>query len=172
MPAEATLTVTDRSSAPAAAPTGMPAPGPSSQRHGRSEEHRLGHRVLTLMGGRFTRDTSIYVIGMLAVGPFSLVSVAVLTRLMAPTQYGELAVLMFLAGYLTTVYNTGSLHGTFMWVYGASEGEVDSDATITSTPRRALGTGVALTLLIVTAGTLVCCALAPTLARLLLARGS
>lgn len=175
MPAEATLTVTDRSSAPIAASAGTLATGPSSKRHPRSEEHRLGHRFLTLMGGRFTRDTSIYVIGMLAVGPFSLVSVAVLTRLMAPTQYGELAVLMFLAGYLTTLYNTGSLHGTFMWVYGASEGEgddVDSDATITSTPRRALGTGVALTLLIVTAGTLVCCAFAPTLAHLLLDRGS
>ena len=123
------------------------------------------------MGGRFTRDTLIYILGALAVGPFSLVSVVVLTRLMVPSQYGELAVLLFLAGYLTTLYNTGSLHGTFMWVYGTSEGEGDdvgSDTTITSAPRRALGTGVVLTLIIVTAGTVVCCAFAPTLAQVLL----
>jgi O-antigen/teichoic acid export membrane protein len=127
------------------------------------------------MGGRFTRDTLIYTIGMLAVGPFSLVSVAVLTRLMVPAQYGELAVLLFLAGYLTTLYNTGSLHGTFMLVYGASEGEgddVDSDATITSAPKRALGTGVVLTLMIVSAGTALCCVFAPALSQMLLGHRS
>jgi SAM-dependent methyltransferase/O-antigen/teichoic acid export membrane protein len=130
-----------------------------------------GHRFLALTGGRITRDTLIYVLGLLAVGPFSIVSVAVLTRLMAPGQYGELAVMFFFAGYLTTLYNTGSLHGTFMLVYGASEGEgddIDSDASISSAPTRALGTGVLLTLAIVVAGTAVCFALAPSLAQLLL----
>jgi O-antigen/teichoic acid export membrane protein/SAM-dependent methyltransferase len=123
------------------------------------------------MGGRFTRDTAIYVVGMLAVGPFSLISVVVLTRLLDPTQYGELALLFFLSGYLTMLYNTGSLHGTFMLVYGASEGEGDdigSDGRISATPRRALGTGMTLTLMIVSAGTAVCILLAPTLAQLLL----
>ena len=147
----------------------------TTEDHPGPEDNRAGHRFLALMGGRFTRDTIIYVIGSLAVGPFSLVSVVVLTRLMAPAEYGELAVMLFLAGYLTTVYNTGSLHGTFLLVYGASEGEgddVDSDATITSTPRRALGTGVLLTLMIVSVGTALCCAFAPTLARLLVDRSS
>jgi O-antigen/teichoic acid export membrane protein len=133
---------------------------------GSAEHRQTANRLLSLMGGRFTRDTLIYVAGMLAVGPFSLVSVAVLTRVMVPAQYGRLAVLMVFASYLTTLYNTGSLHGTFMYVYGASEGEgddVDSDATITSVPRRALGTGVALTLMIVTLGTAVCWVLAPSL---------
>jgi O-antigen/teichoic acid export membrane protein len=139
------------------------------------EDHRTGHRFLTLMGGRFTRDTLIYVAGQLAVGPFSLVSVVVFTRLLDPTQYGQLALLMFFAGYLTVIYNTGSLHGTFMWVYGASEGEgddVDSDRTITSTPKRALGTGVALTLMIVSTGTALCCMFAPALSQLLLKSSS
>jgi O-antigen/teichoic acid export membrane protein len=143
--------------------------------HARSEEHRRGHRLLALMGGRFTRDTLIYSIGTLAVVPFSLASVIVITRLMVPSQYGELAVLLILAGYLTTLYNTGSLHGTFMFVYGASEGEgddVSSDASITSAPRRALGTGIVLTLLIVTAGTAACFLVAPTLSQLLLQRSS
>jgi O-antigen/teichoic acid export membrane protein len=120
------------------------------------------------MGGRVTRDTAIYVLGTLVVGPFSLVSVVVLTRLLAPAAYGEMAVLFVAAGALTTLYNTGSLHGTFMWVYGASEGEggddVDTDSPITSTPRRAMGTGVVMTFAIVSAGTGVLCLLAPTIA--------
>src|SRR5580704_12500504 len=140
-----TLTTKERSRAPReGAPATRNTGGPSGSPHGR-EDRQTGHRFLTLMGGRFTRDTLIYTVGGLAVGPFSLVSVAVLTRVMATAQYGELALLMFFAGYLTTLYNTGSLHGTFMWVYGASEGEgddVDSDTTITSGPRRALGTGL------------------------------
>jgi O-antigen/teichoic acid export membrane protein len=120
------------------------------------------------MGGRVTRDTAIYVLGTLVVGPFSLVSVVVLTRLMAPAAYGELGVLFAAGGALTTLYNTGSLHGTFMWVYGASEGEggddVDTGGTITSTPRRAMGTGVVMTLVIVSLGTGVLCLLAPAIA--------
>ncbi|HEV3071615.1 MAG TPA: methyltransferase domain-containing protein [Solirubrobacteraceae bacterium] len=136
-------------------------------------EHHRGHRFLALTGGRVTRDTLIYIVGLLAVGPFSLVSVAVLTRVLAPGQYGDLALLLVLAGYLTTLYNTGSLHGTFMWVYGAAEGEGDdvgAEAAITSTPKRALGTGVVLTLMIVTAGTALCFVAAPAIAGLLLGR--
>jgi O-antigen/teichoic acid export membrane protein len=130
------------------------------------------HSPLTLMGGRVTRDTAIYVLGTLVVGPFSIVSVVVLTRLLTPADYGELAVLFVAAGALTTLYNVGSLHGTFMWVYGASEGEgddVDSDSSITSTPRRAMGTGVVMTLVIVSLGTGVICLLAPTIAHRLFA---
>ena len=123
-----------------------------------------GAGCVTLTGGRVTRHTLIYIVGLLAVAPFSLVSVAVLTRLLLPAQYGELGVLFVFAGFATVFYNTGSLHGTFMLVYGASEGEGDdvgSDTEITSAPRRALGTGVVLTLMIVTAGTAVCFVLAP-----------
>jgi O-antigen/teichoic acid export membrane protein len=126
------------------------------------------HSPLTLMGGRVTRDTAIYVLGTLVVGPFSLISVIVLTRLMAPAAYGELGVLYVAAGALTMLYNTGSLHGTFMYVYGASEGEggddVDTGAPITSTPRRAMGTGVLMTLAIVSFGTLIFCVAAPAIA--------
>jgi O-antigen/teichoic acid export membrane protein len=171
----ATVTSAGPSSARSGEASALPATGGRSDDSRHTADHRIGHRFLTLMGGRFTRDTTIYVAGSLAVGPFSLVSVAVLTRLMVPSQYGELAVLMVFAGYLTMLYNTGSLHGTFMWVYGTSEGEgddIDSDATITSTPRRAMGTGVALTLIIVTAGTAVFCLLAPTLSHLLALHGS
>lgn len=136
-----------------------------------SQSDPRSHKFLTLMGGRFTRDTAIYIVGALAVGPFSLVSVMVLTRIMSPAEYGELALLFFFSGYLTVLYNTGSLHGTFMLVYGASTGEgddIDSDSRLSETPRRALGTGMTLTLIIVTAGTLVCFGFASTLSQALL----
>ncbi len=133
--------------------------------------HHRSHRFLALTGGRVTRDTSIYVVGLLAVGPFSLISVAVLTRVLATSQYGALALLMVFAGYLTTLYNTGSLHGTFMLVYGVSDGEGDEvgeETGLTSTPRRSLATGVLLTLMIVSAGTAVCVVTAPQIAGFLL----
>jgi O-antigen/teichoic acid export membrane protein len=142
---------------------------------GSTTDHGVKRRLLTLTGGRVTRHTLIYIVGMLAVGPFSLVSVVVLTRLLVPGQYGEMGVLFVFAGFATVLYNTGSLHGTFMLVYGASEGEgddVSANGTITSTPRRALGTGVVLTLMIVTVGTAICFVLAPALAQLLLHRRS
>jgi O-antigen/teichoic acid export membrane protein len=131
---------------------------------------RASHSAATLLGGRLTRHTAIYALGTLAVGPFSIVSVVFLTRLLAPAQYGELALLLVFAGFLTTLYNIGTLHGTFLFVYGVSEGgegdDVESDATVTSAPRRALGTGVVLSLIVVTFGTLLCFVLAPTLAHL------
>jgi O-antigen/teichoic acid export membrane protein len=156
-------------------PTAQADSQPADRVDGRPRDRRIGHRLLALVGGRVTRHTLIYVIGMLAVGPFSVLSVMVLTRLLVPAQYGDLAVLMFFAGYLTTLYNTGSLHGTFMLVYGVSEGEgddVDTGGALASAPRRALGTGVVLTLLIVTAGTLVFFAIAPSLSQMLLHRSS
>jgi O-antigen/teichoic acid export membrane protein len=123
---------------------------------------------LTLMGGKVTRDTAIYVLGTLVVGPFSIVSMVVLTRLLAPSAYGELAVLFVVAGLLTTLYNVGTLHGTFMWVYGSSDGEEgdegDADSAITSAPRRAMATGVAMTLVVIAIGTGVLCLLAPMIA--------
>lgn len=128
---------------------------------------------LALAGGRLTRDTLIYGLGNVAVGPFSLISVAVLTRVLPPAQYGRLGVLLVFAGFLTVLYNTGSLHGTFMWVYGQSdEGEVPDDVGATgalaATPRRAMGTGVVLTLLIVGSGTAIVVIVAAPLAKLLL----
>jgi O-antigen/teichoic acid export membrane protein len=138
---------------------------------GAPNDQGVGRRLVTLTGGRLTRHTIIYIVGLLAVAPFSLVSVAVLTRLLLPAQYGELGVLFVFAGFLTVFYNTGSLHGTFMLVYGASEGEGDdvgAEAKITSAPRRALGTGVVLTLMIVTLGTAVCFAFSTELSQALL----
>ena len=57
---------------------------PAVAAQGARKDQRLGHRLLTLTGGRVTRHTVIYIAGLLAVGPFSLVMVIVLTRLLVP----------------------------------------------------------------------------------------
>ena len=73
-------------------PVNMLLPGPGDRRNGglriyphampltavtgdgTAKDQRVGQRLLTLTGGRVTRHTVIYVIGLLAVAPFSLIS--------------------------------------------------------------------------------------------------
>jgi O-antigen/teichoic acid export membrane protein len=132
-------------------------------------KHGAG-RLLPRLGGLVTRHTLIYIAGSFAVGPAGLISVVITTRLLGASKYGELGVLFVFAGFATMLYNTGSLHGTFMYAYGATEGEGDdvgARGKITSNHKRALGTGVVLTLAIVSAGTAFCFLLAPQIAELL-----
>jgi O-antigen/teichoic acid export membrane protein len=134
--------------------------------------------ILSLVGARMTRDTAIYVAGTALVFPFSLISVAVLTRYLSPHEYGRLALMYVFAGFLTTAYNIGTLHGTFYWVYGSSaEGAEDAGAQLAigepvGVPQRALGTGVVLTLVVVAVGTAAVWSLSPMLARWLLHDGA
>src|SRR4051794_10337443 len=127
-----------------------------------------------MLGGRIGRDTLIYAAGTAMVLPFSLVTVAVLTRYLAPAAYGELAVMLVFASLLTTVYNLGSLQGTFMWVWGAGDegAEVGEEGggAVSGTKRRALGTGLLLTVLVVTSLTVPIALAAGPIGELLLGR--
>ena len=84
--------------------------------------------VLVLFGSKISRDTAVYAAGTAIVLPFSLVTVAVLTRFLDPAEYGQVAVLFVCASLLTTVYDLGSLQGTLMWVFGGAGEDVDLDA--------------------------------------------
>jgi len=84
--------------------------------------------ILGRVGGRISRDTLIYALGMMAVFPFSLIQVAVLTRFLAPSAFGDLSLLLMFAGIATIIMNSGTLHGTFMYVFGAGgDGDGDDD---------------------------------------------
>lgn len=113
--------------------------------------------AVTLFGAKVGRDALIYAsTGVIAVF-FGLISVAVLTRLLPPAQYGHLAVYSFFMIILMVIYNLGSLQGTMSFVFGGG-GDEDDDgddddlldpALITAGDRRrALGTGLAWTALI------------------------
>ena len=130
--------------------------------------------TIVLFGSRISRDTAIYVAGTAAVLPFGLVTIAVLTRYLSPSEYGELAIVFVFAGLLTTIYNIGSLQGVMMWVFGGS-GEEEAISSGSGAPagqkREALGTGFVLTFAVVSVATLPVMAFAEPIARLLLGEG-
>ena len=113
---------------------------------------------MTRYGRRVSRDAVLYFLGTATVLPLSLVNVAVFTRYLDPSEYGDLAVLFVLAGSLTVLWNLLTLQGTFLWVFGAGDdadigSEEDGRLARVGTKRRALGTGALLTLLTVLGGT-------------------
>lgn len=135
-------------------------------------------RLLTRFGSRISRDSAIYALGMGMVFPFSLIQVAVLTRFLDPASFGTLGILFVYAGLLTILYNIGTLQGTFIWTFGASEGgEDDGDVSagddagdvdrLADDKRRALGSGLLLLCAIVGVGTFAIVAFSEQLAVLL-----
>ncbi len=91
--------------------------------------------ALTRFGGRVGRDALIYATtGVISIF-FGLVSVAVLTRLLPPAQYGHLAVYSFFMIILMVIYNLGSLQGTMSFVFGGGGDEDDDDGDDLSTRR-------------------------------------
>ena len=105
-------------------------------------------------GARADARHAIYVIGAVIGFVLALVSIAVVTRFLAPAQFGQLALLLIFAAFLTIFYNVGTLQGTFLWVFGsAGEEDVEDDSGESSqagTKRKALGTGLIITVAIIT----------------------
>jgi O-antigen/teichoic acid export membrane protein len=110
------------------------------------------HGVGTRFAGRIGRHAGAYgaaaVAGMLA----GLVSVAVFTRFLDPSEFGKMAVLSTISTLITTIGTLGIMQGTMRRVYGttADEEAGDIDAAeqkeaMAADPRLALSTGLALT---------------------------
>lgn len=122
------------------------------------------------LGARVGRHASVYALGSGITLVFGLASVAALTRLLPTHDYGRLAILFVFAGVVTVFLNLGSLQGTFSWVFGGSDEEIDNDLDDAGAvdKRAALGTA----LVYFSCGAIVVGALialgAPTLADLLL----
>lgn len=134
--------------------------GEQTQVNGSEEKpkkRRKDTRAGEAWGAKLTRDTSIYVIGAVIGFVLALASIAVVTRYLTVPQFGQLALLLTFAAFLTVIYNTGSLQGTFVWVFGsAGEEDVEDDGgehSQAGQKRRALGTGLIITTLITVLGT-------------------
>ena len=130
-------------------------------------------RMDEAFGARLSRDTSIYIAGAVISFILALASIIVLTHFLSPAEFGELALLLVFAAFLTVFYNLGTLQGTFMWVFGSAgeeevEAEGEAKASATGTKRRALGTGMVTTCALAAAGTIVVVALAPWFAGIVL----
>jgi O-antigen/teichoic acid export membrane protein len=131
---------------------------------------------LSRLGVKLSRHAGIYAGGRVLILILGLANVAVLTRFLPPSVFGELAIFLVFASLLTILYNLGTLQGTFMWVYGAAEdddgdgydeGEGGREVMEGPERRRALTTGLILTAMVSAAGTLVVVAYSADIAKLL-----
>jgi len=125
----------------------------------RKRRKRKDPRAGEAWGAALTRDTSVYVIGAFIGFFLALISIAVVTRFLSVAQFGQLALLLTFAAFLTIIYNVGTLQGTFIWVFGSAGEEDIADEDVESsqagTKRRALGTGLIITALITLCGTVI-----------------
>ena len=128
------------------------------------------------LGSQIGRQSLLYVVGFLAGLPLFLINVVVLTHFLTPAQYGNLGVLFAVAAVLTMLENLVTMRGTLGWAYGAGAAEDDDEdiggdddedqreIAARRDPRRAMGTGLAMTLIVVVALSVLPIAFASTLA--------
>lgn len=103
------------------------------------------------LGRQISVHTGIYGINAVVTFALGIVNVAVLTRFLSLEQFGELAVLLVFATFVTVVANLTALQGSFQWVFGASGeggegGDEHAESTRTASDKRtALTTGLVVT---------------------------
>jgi len=108
------------------------------------------HGVGTRLAGRIGRHATAY--GLAAVSSMlaGLVSVAVFTRFLDPSEFGKMAVLSTVSTIITLIATLGIMQGTMRRVYGSAgddeAGDVDvaESGVVSGDPRLALTTGLAL----------------------------
>jgi O-antigen/teichoic acid export membrane protein len=128
-------------------------------------------RPLDRLVRRIGRHGSVYLTASVVVGLAGVAQVAVLTRLLTPTQFGQLAILTVFSASMTLLLNLGSLQGSFRAVFGtAGEDAVDGEdePQHLGDPRRALGNALALTTALAFVGAVAVAAFSRSLADLLL----
>jgi O-antigen/teichoic acid export membrane protein len=129
-----------------------------------------------VLGARVVRYSSIFAGGLIVTNLIAFASTIVLAHLLGPAEFGQLALLLFLAGLLTLIFNLGSKQGTIRRVFGADDDEddddEDDDSELSEASQRSLGTGIVLTTLLSLVGTGIVVLLAPQIADLLLGGGA
>ncbi|HKO39393.1 MAG TPA: hypothetical protein VJU14_13595 [Solirubrobacterales bacterium] len=113
---------------------------------------------MTLFGEVAMRDAAIFGLGMAAIVPLGIVSVAVTTRYLPPAVFGHLAILFAIASILTVLSAIGFTTGTMLATYGSDDGEGDG-VEVDARPVAVAGESVAETVAerrrLFTSGTLI-----------------
>jgi O-antigen/teichoic acid export membrane protein len=124
------------------------------------------------LGAQVVRYSSIFSGGLVITNVLAFASTIVIAHLLGPAEFGQLALLLFLAGLLNMAFNLGSKQGTMRRVFGADDDEDDDDDAeeegLSEASQRSLGTGIVLTSLLAATGTVTVVLLAPQVADLLL----
>jgi O-antigen/teichoic acid export membrane protein len=80
-------------------------------------------RVMTIYAQTMTRTGGMYAVGLMGIVPFGIVSLAVTTRFLDPSDYGRLTVLFAISSVLTILSGIGYAHGAFLSAYGLVDGD-------------------------------------------------
>ncbi len=125
-----------------------------------------------MLGASVVRYSSIFSGGLIIGHMMAFASTIVLAHLLAPADFGQLNLLLFLSGLLNLLFNLGSKQGTMRRVFGADDDEddddEDEDEDLSEAAQRSLGTGLVLTVMLALLGTSLVVAFAPQVADLLL----
>jgi O-antigen/teichoic acid export membrane protein len=124
-----------------------------------------------VLGAQVVRYSSIFSGGLVVTNLLAFASTIVVAHLLSPAEFGQFALLLFLAGLLNLVFNLGSKQGTMRRVYGADDDEDDDDEDdqeLSEASQRSLGTGIVLTTLLAVIGAAAVAAAAPQVADVLL----
>ena len=114
----------------------------------------MGMSAFGSFAARLGRSYSVLGSGFGAGLVLSLITTIIVTHFVSVQSYGELALYLFVGSFVTIVCNMGSLQGTFGLVFGVSgdeNGDFDLDRPLDQAgrdPRRILGTGLTLTLIV------------------------
>ena len=129
---------------------------------------------MTLYGQTMTRTGAIFALGLVAVVPFGILSLAVTTRFLDPSEFGQLAILFSVASVVTMFCGVGFVQGAMIAVYGiaddgddgggadgfdmgAEEMELAAVAERSDEKKRLLGSGL---LIVAATSTILCVAVA------------
>ena len=117
-----------------------------------------------------SRHTAIYAASGITSLVAGLLTLAVLTHYLTPSQFGQLAIVLVASSLVTLVYNAGWLQGTMSWALGGTDEDALDETSSAAAPdrRRALTSGIAVTAFFGLGGVLLVLAAAAPLSDLLL----
>jgi O-antigen/teichoic acid export membrane protein len=70
-----------------------------------------------------TRTGGMYAIGLMGIVPFGIISLAVTTRFLSPSDFGRLTIFFAISSVLTILSGIGYAHGAFLSAYGLVDGD-------------------------------------------------
>ncbi len=122
------------------------------------------------LGTQVLRYSGIHSVGIVVSNSLTFVSTILVANFIDPGEFGQLGLLLFLAGLMTLLFTVGSKQGTMKRTFGGDDDDDDDDEDeeLAADPARTLGTGLVLISLVSIVGTLITVAFAQPIADWLL----
>ncbi len=126
------------------------------------------------LGTQVLRYSGIHTVGVVLSNVLTFGSLIVITYFVEPDAFGQLGLLIFLAGLMTLLFTLASKQGTMKRTFGGDDDDDDDeeDEDLSISPRRTLGTGMVLIGFVSILGTLLTVLLAEPISDVLLGEES